>query len=99
MDDAQTEFKNMDDLKDEAESEAAVREGDIEELEKERDTLQTELASHCTLLALLKKENEALEKENEGLKKDKQELQQELDAARSTKKQKTSEQSTHELPQ
>ena len=74
----------MEDLKDEAESEAAHREGDIEQLEKERDTLQTELASHVTLLALLKAENEGLEKE-------KRELTQELEAARGLKKQKTEE--------
>ena len=83
MDDAQTEFKNMEDLEAEAESDAAHREGDIEELEKERDTLQTELASHVTLLALLKTDKEALEKQ-------KQELQQELEAVRA-KKQKTAE--------
>ena len=72
----------MEDLKDEAEREAANREGDIEQLENERDTLQTELASHVKILALLKEENEALGK-------DKQELQQELEAARGLKKQKT----------
>ena len=42
VDAAQEEFKTMEDLKDEAESEAWVRAQDIEQLEKEKKELQTE---------------------------------------------------------
>ena len=42
MDAAQEQFKEMEDLKDEAESEARQRSQDIEQLEKEKKELQTE---------------------------------------------------------
>ena len=42
VDAAQEQFKEMEDLKDEAESEAWVRAQDIEQLEKEKKDLQTE---------------------------------------------------------
>ena len=70
MDAAQEQFKEMEDLKDEAESEAWVRAQDIEQLEKEKKELQTEnerlkmeLAVQVLLVQTLKEDLEPCDEE------------------------------------
>ena len=70
MDAAQEQFKEMEDLKDEAESEAWVRARDIEQLEKEKKELQTEnerlkmeLAVQVLLVQALKEDLEPRDEE------------------------------------
>ena len=70
VDAAQEEFKTMEDLKDEAESEAWVRAQDIEQLEKEKKELQTEnerlkmeLAVQVLLVQTLKEDLEPCDEE------------------------------------